>query len=43
MIKEGILENPKPDYALGVHVWNEKPLNWLGIYTRCGDGWRGFL
>jgi amidohydrolase len=31
MIKERILENPTPDYALGVHVWNEKPLNWLGI------------
>jgi len=31
MIAEGVLENPKPDYALGVHIWNEKPLGWLGI------------
>lgn len=31
MVKEGILENPKPDYALAIHVWNEKPIGWLGI------------
>jgi amidohydrolase len=31
MITEGALENPKPDAALGIHIWNEKPLNWLGI------------
>lgn len=31
MILEGILENPKPDYALGLHIWNDKPLGWIGI------------
>ncbi len=31
MIKDGILENPRPDYALSLHVWNNKPLGWLGI------------
>jgi amidohydrolase len=31
MIKNGVLENPKPDYVLGMHVWNEKPLGWLGL------------
>lgn len=31
MIKAGILENPKPDFALGVHIWNEKPLGWVGV------------
>jgi len=31
MIAEGALENPEPDTALGIHIWNEKPLNWLGI------------
>ncbi len=31
MIAEGILEDPKPDFALGIHIWNEKPLGWLGI------------
>ncbi len=31
MIKDGVLENPKPDYALAMHVWNEKPVGWWGI------------
>ena len=33
MIYEGILESPKVDYALALHVWNSKPLGWLGIGT----------
>ncbi|MCI0519203.1 MAG: amidohydrolase [Chloroflexi bacterium] len=31
MIAEGVLENPQPDYALALHLWNEKPLGWLGV------------
>ncbi len=31
MIREGVLEHPRPDYVLGIHVWNEAPLGWLGI------------
>ncbi len=31
MIKEGILEKPNPDYALGLHLWNEKPAGWVGL------------
>jgi len=31
MVEEGLLENPRPDVALGAHVWNEKPFGWLGI------------
>ncbi len=31
MIKEGVLDVIKPDYVLGAHLWNEKPLGWLGI------------
>ena len=31
MIKDGILQNPKPDIALGLHIWNEKPVGWVGI------------
>lgn len=31
MVEEGVLENPKPDYSMAVHVWNDKPYNWLGI------------
>ncbi len=31
MIKDGVLDGPKVDYVLGLHLWNEKPLGWLGI------------
>jgi amidohydrolase len=31
MIREGMLENPKPDLALSLHLWNEKPLGWVGV------------
>jgi len=29
MIREGVLENPMPDLALALHLWNEKPLGWV--------------
>jgi amidohydrolase len=31
MIAEGIFENPKVDVTFGLHLWNEKPVGWLGI------------
>lgn len=31
MIKEGILSDPVPEIALALHLWNEKPLGWIGI------------
>jgi len=31
MIKEGILSDPIPDLVLALHLWNEKPLGWIGI------------
>jgi len=31
MISEGILDNLQADYALGIHVWNETPMGWMGI------------
>jgi amidohydrolase len=31
MIADGVLQNPKPDYSLALHLWNEKPFGWLGI------------
>lgn len=31
MINEGLLKRLKPDIAIGMHVWNEKPLGWFGI------------
>jgi amidohydrolase len=31
MIKAGVLENPKPQHTLSLHLWNERPVGWLGI------------
>ena len=31
MISDGVLENPRPAIALALHLWNEKPMGWLGI------------
>lgn len=31
MIEEGVLQTPRPTTALGVHLWNNKPLGWVGI------------
>jgi amidohydrolase len=31
MLDQGILEDPEPDFALGIHLWNTKPVGWLGI------------
>ncbi|PID40234.1 MAG: peptidase M20 [Proteobacteria bacterium] len=33
MIEEGVLENPKVDYALGCHVWPNIPEGTVGIRT----------
>jgi len=33
MIEAGALENPRPDLALALHLWNDKPLGFLGIPT----------
>lgn len=31
MIADGVLDGPRVDMAIGLHVWNEEPLGWLGI------------
>jgi amidohydrolase len=31
MIRDGVLENPHPDAALAMHLWNERPVGWFGI------------
>jgi len=31
MIAAGVLENPTPEIALGVHLWNSRPVGWVGI------------
>lgn len=31
MIADGVLLNPQPDVAFALHIWNEKPVGWIGI------------
>ncbi len=31
MIADGVLENPRPDVTLGLHLWNGMPLGRLGV------------
>jgi amidohydrolase len=31
MIADGVLNSPQPDIVLALHVWNEKPVGWIGI------------
>ena len=31
VINDGILQNPKPDYCLGLHIWNDKEVGWVGV------------
>lgn len=31
MVAAGVLENPKPDFSMGMHVWNDKPVGWYGV------------
>ncbi len=31
MVEEGVLENPRPDLVLALHVWNDAPLGWIGV------------
>lgn len=31
MIRDGVLESPRVERTLALHLWNERPLGWLGI------------
>jgi amidohydrolase len=31
MVEEGVLLDPKPDFSLAFHIWNEKPVGWIAI------------
>ncbi len=31
MMRDGVLDSPGVDMSLSLHLWNEKPLGWLGI------------
>ncbi|MEW5870809.1 MAG: amidohydrolase [Chloroflexota bacterium] len=30
MVAEGVLRQPVPDLALALHLWNERPVGWIG-------------
>ena len=30
MIADGVMRDPCPDYAFGLHLWNERPFGWVG-------------
>ena len=31
MIRDGVLDSPKVDMTLSLHLWNEKPLGWINV------------
>jgi amidohydrolase len=31
MIRDGVLDSPKVEKTLAMHVWNEKPVGWVGV------------
>lgn len=31
VIQDGALTAPKPDYCLGLHIWNDKEVGWVGV------------
>ena len=31
MMRDGVLDHPKPDMILSMHLWNEKPLGWVNV------------
>lgn len=31
MMRDGVLDGPKVDMSLSLHLWNEKPLGWIGV------------
>ena len=31
MLIDGVLKNPVPDVTLALHLWNDKPVGWIGV------------
>lgn len=31
MIRDGVLESPRVDQTLSLHLWNDQPLGWIGV------------
>ncbi len=44
MIRDGVLDNPRPDLSLGLHVWNDIPVGKVGVTPgpcmAAADDWR---
>jgi amidohydrolase len=44
MIADGVLENPRPDYSIGLHLWNDLPLGQVaatpGPCMAAADTWK---
>jgi amidohydrolase len=30
MVKDGVMHDPSPERSLSLHIWNDKPLGWVG-------------
>jgi amidohydrolase len=31
MVADGVLKDPRPDFTVGLHLWNSKPVGWVGL------------
>jgi amidohydrolase len=31
MVADGVLTDPKPDFSMAMHVWNERPVGWYAL------------
>lgn len=31
MVEDGVLENPRPDFSIGLHLWNDLPLGQIAV------------
>ncbi len=44
MIADGVLENPRPDFSIGLHMWNDFPIGKVGVTSgpamSAADIWR---
>ena len=38
MVAEGVLENPRPDQMLALHIWNDQQVGTVSATPGAGDG-----
>ena len=39
MMRDGVLDSPRVDMSLSLHLWNEKPLGWVGLALQLDPLW----